>query len=514
MPRKKLSQLLSPWIDLSDNFDREILHLSLNSQKAEAQGLFFALKGHQTSGETYIEEAIQQGAIAIVKETAQLPYATEQSGVIFIYLPKLTQSLAEIAARFFDYPAKSLSLFGVTGTNGKTTVAYLVAEAFSTLGYQSAYMGTLGVGIYGEALIDTGLTTADAIVIQETLAHFKERGVTHVAIEASSHALSQDRIYGLYFAASVFTNLTHEHLDYHGTMENYFEAKKKLFDKAYSQYAIINADDDYGQRLMKEITIPFMTYSLKEKGGDIYLSDIQYSKTGSDGLLGVTHAHAGVHGPLDSRLRGNDEEIIPSKNVNQTLHTPLLAEFNLYNVLAVGGVLLSQTYPLEKVAVLLSTLHSVPGRMHSIIEKNTPWILIDFAHTPDALEKVLSTIKPLTQGKLWVIFGCGGNRDKEKRPLMGKIAEKFCDHIMLTDDNPRFEDPTHITAEIAEGIEGEYEIMHDRMQAVISVLQRAAAEDTVLIAGKGVEKYQIIENHYLPYDEIKIVERLYYEEKF
>ncbi|MCC5792483.1 MAG: UDP-N-acetylmuramoyl-L-alanyl-D-glutamate--2,6-diaminopimelate ligase [Legionellaceae bacterium] len=439
-----------------------------DSRDVTAGSLFLAYPGLSADGRHYIEQAFDQGAAAVVYEADNLPDTVGlPADKLCIALENLSGKLPQIAQRFYQHPQKKLALTGVTGTNGKTTIAWLLAQAHQLLGVPSAYIGTLGEGSIGriQALQNT---TPDALCLQKLFYQYQQAGIRQVAMEVSSHALDQGRVSGLAFQQAIFTNLTHDHLDYHHSFERYAQAKAKLFAVDSLEYAIINQDDPAAEGMLKHApaTCKVYRYGFHQKA-DVHALDMHVDQ---NGIL------ANIKSPWG----------------NFSIQMALIGQFNLYNAMAVFTSLVLSGYRPEHVIRVLRQLQASPGRMEIVAHQ--PLAIVDFAHSPDALQNVLSTLKQFKKGRLLLVFGCGGERDKAKRPLMGAVAARFADQMIITSDNPRHEEPEHIMDEIAAGIPPEGKVLRicDRRKAIITALDMANSTDTVLIAGKGHEAYQWI----------------------
>lgn len=466
--------------------DVAITQLSLDSRTVTRGTLFFALPGTQQDGRTFIDAALQKGASAILQE-ALVPAVVWQGKVPIISLPNLSTKVSEVAARFYAYPAQKLRIIGVTGTSGKTSCTQFIAAALHQLGFTCGVLGTLGNGLYGN-LQTTHLTTPDAISVQKFFAEFLQQQATTVAMEVSSHSLAQNRVKHVEFTVGVFTNLTRDHLDYHGNMEAYGAAKKRLFEQA--QTAVINRDDAFGKTLLQS-GVPTFAYSLNgpqqvPRGVQlVYAEHIELHPTGITAQLCTPWGSA-------------------------PLSTSLVGAFNLSNLLAVLTTLCLLDIPLTSAIHCLADLQPISGRMQTFGGGDHPLVIVDYAHKPDALEKVLQALRQQCRGKLFCVFGCGGERDRGKRPLMAKIAEHYADHIIVTDDNPRREEPQQIVAEILQGFSNPaaVKIQHDRSQAIHDAIQCATVDDCVLIAGKGAETYQQIGEQRIPFSDIAKVKEI------
>lgn len=490
----KLSKLLYHLYDTALYSDPEITGLALDSRDVKPGYLFFACKGTHLDGRDFIDNAIKNGASAILAEVEDETTRFHMKEDIPVFpVRHLNHEIGKIAAEFYEHPAKKLKIIGVTGTNGKTSCSYFVASALTQINMPCGVIGTLGIGIYPE--IKSGnLTTPDAITLQKSFADFVKQSAKFVSMEASSHSIDQGRITGIEFDVGIFTNLTRDHLDYHGTMEAYGSSKQKLFDNPLTKYCVINADDAFGKKLIN---------TLKSDNVFAYgLSKPLFDKKGLEKWiyadfikLDLSGIHAKVFTPWGEGK----------------LFVPLLGQFNLSNVLAVLTTLCLLKVPFDTALHCLANLSPVPGRMQTLGGINKPLVVVDYAHSPDALEKVLMALRLHCQGKLYCLFGCGGDRDRGKRPLMAKVAEKFADWVIVTDDNPRNEDPDQIVADIMQGFSSPDQVIvqHDRSKAIQYIIQYAEVSDCVLIAGKGAEMYQQIGNEKIAFSDVeKVMENL------
>lgn len=468
----KISQLLQGMIEIPARQDSEVTGVSSDSRGIKAGDCFLALKGENQDGRNYIRDVIAKGASAILVDEGH-GYQLDDSSIPIFHVPKLVDKLGEIAARFYQRPSEQVTMVGVTGTNGKTSTSQFIAMAMKMHQISCGVVGTLGFG-FPEQLLPTTHTTANALVLQQQLAAMQQQGAKVIAMEVSSHALEQGRTNGVAFDIAIFTNLTRDHLDYHGTMENYANAKRKLFYAPGLKYAVINTDDDFGLALAQELKnkITVYGYGLQVRDASIPTMTAHHIHLNHKGLSAKISSPFG-EGQLKSKLLGR---------------------FNLSNLLAVLTTLQLLNVPFEASLEYLAALQTVPGRMQVFGGGKLPLVVVDYAHTPDALMQVLIALREHTQGTLWCLFGCGGDRDKGKRPLMGQIAERYSDHLIITDDNPRTEDPINIVSEIVAGLLCPWavEIEHDRGAAIAHVISCAAAGDVILVAGKGHEPYQII----------------------
>lgn len=452
--------------------------ITLDSRTVKPGDLFIALQGTKQDGGQYIHDALQKGAVAAL--VANDLFVAER----VIHVKRLKEYVSEIAARFYDYPMQSLKIVGITGTNGKTSCAHFIAEALHYLGIPCGVIGTLGNGIYGQ-LEASLLTTPDAITLQNYFADFVAKGVTHVAMEVSSHSIDQGRIDGIPFTVGVFTNLTQDHLDYHGTMEAYGATKKKLFINPFLENAVINADDSFGQEILKSLQMRKQVYSYGlVKKGDIFADQIE---------LDLNGLSAHIETPWG---RGR-------------LQAPLMGQFNISNLLATVTTLCLLDIPFADALSSLSHLKPIAGRMQRVGGGNQPLVIVDYAHTPDSLEKALTALRKHCQGRLICLMGCGGERDRGKRPIMARIAETLADHVIVTDDNPRNEDPVQIINDIKQGFltPDAVILQHDRSKAIKYAIQYAKAGDCVLVAGKGAETYQQVGADKRPFSDLENVEK-------
>ncbi len=495
----RLSALLAGFTDVAPACERLIYGLSLDSRTTRAGDLFLACHGTQTDGHHHIEQALKAGATAVACESspgqAHPDMQTDCNGrknrAPMISIEHLSQRVGVIAERFHDYPCQSLNIIGITGTNGKTSVSHILAQALSEDNKPACgVIGTLGYGPYGQ-LQAARNTTPDALSLHTLLAQFRTTQTRHVVMEVSSHGLVQGRANGVSFDTAVFTNLTRDHLDYHASMEEYGQAKRRLFFMPGLRHAVINTDDAYGRDLISSLPdhIKTLHYGLSAAAaGGVRGSQLKLSPGG---------LHMKVHTPAGEGI----------------LHSPLLGRFNASNLLAALSVLLLQGKSLRHALDRLETVQPIPGRMERFGGGcQQPLVVVDYAHTPDALAQALQTLREHTppSGKLWCIFGAGGDRDRGKRPLMGQAAEAHANFIVLTDDNPRHEDPVSIIAGILGGMtnpDAVY-IHRGRAEAIEFVLRHTLPADTVLIAGKGHEDYQQIGDEKLPLSDREQVQRV------
>jgi UDP-N-acetylmuramoyl-L-alanyl-D-glutamate--2,6-diaminopimelate ligase len=470
--------------------DVEVNDLTQDGRAAKPGCAFLAVHGTLEHGLKYAPQAVANGARAILWEPAPVAVVPDlPSEILVAPVPRLREHASRIADRFFGAPSATMEVAGVTGTNGKTTCAYLLAQALESCGRPAAYMGTIGTGRPG-SLIASGLTTGDAITVQRTLASLRAGGAQSVAMEVSSHAIDQARVGAVRFRTAAFTNLTRDHLDYHGTMENYGATKARLFMREDLVSRVINVDDAFGRQL---------AIDPRGRGRVIVTSRGHQSHTRSAaGFVRAMHVTLSV--------RGIELEFDSSWGTGGVV-CPLVGDFNVDNLLTVIAVLLDWDLPLEQVIKAIANVRAAPGRMETFGGEKAPLAVVDYAHTPDALRKALSAARAHCAGRLAVVFGCGGDRDAGKRPIMGAIAAELADDIVITDDNPRTESPQEIAANVAAGIPAgkPYRIELDRAVAIRESLADAQPTDVVLIAGKGHEDYQIYGSERRPFSDQKVV---------
>ncbi|MCU7798612.1 MAG: UDP-N-acetylmuramoyl-L-alanyl-D-glutamate--2,6-diaminopimelate ligase [gamma proteobacterium symbiont of Lucinoma myriamae] len=503
-----LQSLLDGYVDFSGvkNCELSFKGLSLNSKKVHEEYLFLACAGVGNSprhGIAYAGEAINSGASCIVWEPTQevndmpvscpVPNDENKADIPLVRVEKLHEKLGEIAARFYRHPSHNLNVIGITGTNGKTSTAHFIAQLLSHMSeVRCAVIGTLGNGLYGQLEKSTH-TTPDAVTLQALIAQYKEQKADSLVMEVSSHALSQGRVNGVEFDSAVFTNLTRDHLDYHGDMQAYGDEKLKLFQLSSLKQIIVNQDDAFSQVIIasmagrESVKKPDISrYSRVDKSAEYFANEVCLNNEGISFSLCV-----------------NDKEY--------AVKSQLVGEFTIENLLAAIAVLHRQGYNLNDIVAGVAKITTVSGRMEKIriqaADKgkmnDQPLIVIDYAHTPDALEQVLKALKIHTKGKLYCVFGCGGDRDKGKRPLMAKVAQQQADQVIVTSDNPRTESEEQIIDEIISGFEHMDNILikTDRNNAIHTALQALSADDVLLIAGKGHEDYQEINGRRLPFSD-------------
>ena len=481
-----LDELLKDWATMAENHSTiSIRGLSIDSRLTTTGDLFIALQGLQEHGLEHSQQAINNGAVAIAWESSkEISQRDLPTAVPCIEISDLQTKLGLISQRFYHNISKHMHIIGVTGTDGKTSVSQFIAQALQKLNFPCGVIGTLGYGVYPHYEAATH-TTPDAIRTHALLYDYYLAGAKHAVIEASSHGLSQGRLNGVEINTAVFTNLGRDHMDYHDSIEDYGNAKRLLFQSENLQNAVINIDDDFGLRLAREI---------------------------SDQLNVITYSNQANSTQFDSSINAINIEVdadsthfeVQSGWGNANISTKLVGKFNISNLLAVLGALLAYGVAFDEAVRVVESVQTVVGRMELI--SADPVVVIDYAHTPQALANVLKVLGEHCFGKLWCVFGCGGDRDQGKRKLMAEAVEKYADIAVLTDDNPRFEDPDAITNEVISGFSDSYPytLLHDRREAIRYAINNAEQQDFVLIAGKGHETVQIIQGKQLPFDDKKV----------
>ena len=480
-----LGRLLDGLAALPPALDREIGGIAMDSRRVRPGDLFLACVGVSGHGAAYVPQAVAAGAAAVVWEATPGMAAPGAGEVPVIAVPSRPGLAGEIAARFHRHPSHALRVLGVTGTNGKTSCSHYLAQCLEAAGHRCGIVGTLGNGRCGQLRPATH-TTPDAVTLQGLLAGMREEGMDHVVMEVSSHALDQGRVAAVRFEAALFTNLSHDHLDYHGDLDRYGRCKQRLFQAPGLRHAAFNADDPEGRRLLAELApdLSAVAYGLGEAvtrcGAGRWVRGEILRQDGS-GLWLAVHGSWG-----EGELRSG-----------------LLGRFNAVNLLGVLALLLALDMPLDDALRHLSAVRPVPGRMERFGGGDAPLVVVDYAHTPAALEAVLQTLRGLTGGRLWCVFGCGGDRDREKRPAMGAVAERWADRVVVTDDNPRREDPRRIVEDILRGMRrpDAVEVIQDRAAAIAHALDAASSDDVVLVAGKGHEEYQQVGDRRLAFSD-------------
>ena len=475
-----------------------ITGLCQDSRQLKPGDLFFAYPGVQSDGRNFLNQAIEKGAAAILLESDPDPVSLLPTPIPLIPVAHLEAYLGIIAARFYGYPSQQLQVVGVTGTNGKTSCTHFLAQCFQKLNKRCGVIGTLGNGFYGD-LKPGQLTTPDAIELQQLLAMFLKGRADAVFMEVSSHRLAQQRLNGTEFSIAAFTNLTRDHLDYHGSLLAYAEAKRSFFDLPGVEHAVFNADDSYGKMWLNELVgrLPVIAYSIKKPHAvlpsipQVWVKHYEFNRDGLQADIVTPWGNISIKNPF------------------------LIGTFNLSNLLLVLITLKLLNVSLTDIAHVISDVKGVAGRMQAFHYPQQPLVVVDYAHTPDALEQTLIALRAQCQGSLHCVFGCGGDRDKGKRPLMAVVAEQHADSIVLTNDNPRFEEPQQIIQEIQQGLMGTKPVYiePDRRIAINYAIQNAKPEDIVLIAGKGHENYQLIAGIKHPFSDAAEVEALLNSDK-
>jgi UDP-N-acetylmuramoyl-L-alanyl-D-glutamate--2,6-diaminopimelate ligase len=464
--------------------EREVESIAYDSRRVQKNTLFVALKGEKSDGHNFIAEAINRGASSIVTEREE-----KHARATTVVVEDSRATLADLATAFYQRPARRLKMAGVTGTNGKTTTTFLIKHICEKAGLRCGLIGTVRYEI-GERILPAVRTTPESLEVQELLAQIADAGCKAAAMEVSSHALAQERTRGLEWDVAVFTNLTQDHLDFHGTMENYFEAKVKLFTGLPEQkmkkktMAVVNVDDHYGQLLVDRIgkKTPTVTYGMGTRA-DFRASNYRME-------------FGGTSYQLDARGK------------SYLVRVPLIGRFNVANSMAALAAATGLGVGLREAILSLSKSPQVPGRLEAVPAKRQFQVFVDYAHTPDALLNVLKTLRELEPRKLIVVFGCGGDRDRQKRPLMARVVDQNSDLGIITSDNPRKEDPNTIIGEVEKGFRSShYEKITDRTEAIARAIALAQPHDIVLIAGKGHETYQEFADHTVPFDDVQAARR-------
>lgn len=457
--------------------DADITRIEYDSRRAKAGELFACVVGTFMDGHDFAVSAVANGASALLCER-ELPLDVPQ-----VIVPNTRRAMALLAMKLYDYPAKHLRIIGVTGTNGKTTTTYMIKSIAEKCGLKVGLIGTIR-NIIGSRVISTQRTTPESTELQQILRDMVNEGVDLVVMEVSSHSLDQERVYGLEFEIGGFTNLTQDHLDYHKTFENYLAAKKKLFER--SGFAVVNADDAHSKPLLEGLTLPRMTYGVREKADvsaaniEINVRDVEF-----DMATPIGTAHVSV---------------------------PIPGLFNVFNAMLAAGICIRLGFPLSAIVDGLKAVGGVSGRMETLPTDGFDFsVILDFAHTPDGLINLLTSVQEFAKGRVVTVFGCGGDRDKAKRPIMGEAAGRYSDFCVVTSDNPRTEDPMRIIGNVLDGVNKtavEYVVIQNRREAIKYALTHAQKDDVVVLAGKGHETYQEINGVKYPFDEKVVVEEL------
>ena len=457
----------------------DIDSLMSNSRNKQPNGLFFCVCGMRFDAHTYAPEAIENGACALVVERF-LPLEVPQ-----VLVKNVRSAMAYIASAFYGYPSNDMRMIAISGTKGKTTTTFLMKSILESSGLKTGLIGTTG-NLIGNKHLPSNMTTPDPIELQSTLAQMRDEGVKAVVMEASAHAVDMNRMDGIQFESACFTNFSQDHLDYFGTMDHYFQVKKQLFLNSSVKNAAINADDEMVATIVSELKQPYITFAISAKA-DVYARDIEITENGV---------------AFSIILKGIEQEHI-------TMH--LTGMFNVYNALAAASLSLIMGISWQAIKEGLQKVEMVPGRVE-MLATNTPYkVILDYAHSPDSLENILHTVREFTKNRLIVLFGCGGDRDHGKRPIMGEIVGNLADFSIITSDNPRTEDPNVILRAIERGMKqtaGEYIVIENRRDAIRHALEMGLEGDIIILAGKGNETYQDIAGVKHPFDEKKIVEEI------
>lgn len=483
----RLEEILAllPNATVQGSTDLLIESIAHDSRKVKSGTLFVCLSGNRSDGHNYINQARELGATAVLVEKD-----VECSGLTIIKVPDTREAMIKIAPSFFDYPGHKMRMIGVTGTNGKTTTTYLIREILRKAGYKVGVIGTIQI-LIEDLVLPVNNTTPDVIDLQAVLAEMLKNGIEYVVMEVSSHALALGRVAGCEFDIGVFTNMTRDHLDFHGTFENYAEAKAQLFRMLNEEIgckpgksAVINADDPISAFMLMNADCKKYTYGVKEKA-DFLAENVEIKASGAEFTLTTS------------------SESVP-------LRLGITGMFNVYNVLAAIGATVAEGVSFDIIKRALEGFSSVPGRFELVSSGQPFSVIVDYAHTPDGLENILKTAREFAKRKIITVFGCGGDRDRTKRPIMGSIAAQYSDVVIATSDNPRSEDPDFILSEVEEGIvrgisEGKvYKKISDRRQAIKAAINLAQKDDIVIIAGKGHETYQILKDKTVPFDDREV----------
>ncbi len=478
-----ISTLLQGIVVVPSVFDVTVHGLQTDSRRVQPGDAFIALGGARTTPEQYVDQAIAAGATAVFLESDEPVECHERHQALIVPVPDLRHQLGRIATRFFEHPSRHLRVIGVTGTNGKTSVSHYIAQLLRDTGTPCGILGTLGYGM-PDHLQPATHTTPDVLEVNRVLSRIRSEGGRAAVMEVSSHALDQGRIEKIAMTGAVFTNLTRDHLDYHGTMEAYGEAKAGLFLREELHFAVINFDDPFGRQLYGQLEgqCDRLRYSLHEAQTELWLKQFAPTATGFRAVVD------GQWGEFE-------------------LEVPLMGSFNASNVLASLVTVLTLGVPLARAVQACARLVAPPGRLERFSTSDGKQVIVDYAHTPDALANVLTALRQHTTGRLICVFGCGGDRDRGKRAEMGREAEKGADVVVVTDDNPRNEEPAKIVEDIVQGFSDaeRHQVVHDRAKAIAQAIDLAEPEDLVLIAGKGHEDYQEIQDQKLPFSDAEQV---------
>lgn len=481
-----LKSLLRDLVDVPAVLDAWLYGLTSDSRRVRPGMAFMALAGHATGSWAHVPDAVERGASAVLLESDQPEQAYEYGNSVVVPVPSLRDHMAELADHFHGHPSSQLSVVGVTGTNGKSSVTTFLAQMLNSCGVPTATIGTLGYG-FPSRLEEATHTTPDVVRVHELLERFRAEGARAVVMEVSSHALDQGRVNRVRFAGGIFTNLSSEHLDYHGTLAQYGDAKARLFEVFEPEFAVINVDDAFGVKLSERLSadVRLLRYGMTARSPELFIHDPE---------AGATGMKATVDTPLGKLA----------------LTTRLMGVFNISNMTAAAGACLALGIPVADIEAEAPGVSAPPGRLEAYRAPNGLRIVIDYAHTEHALETALTALRPHAEGLVWCVFGCGGNRDTAKRPAMGAVAERLADRVVLTDDNPRDEDPEGIVEQILAGMHkpDEVRIIHDRREAITTAVGQACDQDLVLIAGKGHERVQERAGERIPFSDVDVVREL------
>ncbi|MFH2137000.1 MAG: UDP-N-acetylmuramoyl-L-alanyl-D-glutamate--2,6-diaminopimelate ligase [Candidatus Omnitrophota bacterium] len=489
MKASEIIKLLGKEPEFLTGEDFPVKGISIDSRKVVPDSCFVAIEGVHADGHDFIEQVFLRGARIIIyniSKQEKISLLKNNQQIVCVGVDNTRKVLGMLAAEFFGQPARKLKMIGITGTNGKTTTSFLIENMLKNCGFKSGVIGTIYYKIE-DKFIKAHNTTPDAITLNSLFLEMVQKKLTHAVMEVSSHALDQQRIGGIGFNIALFTNLTHDHLDYHRDIEDYFSAKAKLFTELdKSGYALINGDDEYGKRLKTMTRAKVIDYAIIDRQAAVRAENIQLTAQGTSFTV-VTLPGSGY------------------------VKTKLIGKHNIYNILGCICVGLCQGIELQSICDTMSKAETVPGRLEQISSAEPFEVFIDYAHTDDALKNVLSALREIKPKKIITVFGCGGDRDKKKRPLMGKIASRMSDFVIITNDNPRTEEPEEIISHIKNGFDREFEnykVIPDRKQAIKEAVHKAEAGDFVLIAGKGHETYQIFKDKTIDFDDRKVVREI------
>ncbi len=485
---KTINQLagLIKGAEVIGNKETVITGIEHDSRKVEKGTLFVCIPGIHVDGHKFIPQAVAAGAAAILTTRAEVEVP---EGIAVLLVKDLTAALDVIVPYFHDYPARSMRVIGITGTNGKTTTSYITRAILRAAGYKVGLIGTIQIMMEDE-VFPIHNTTPDVVELQHTLAIMRDKGMDYVVMEVSSHALDQNRVAGIEFDTAVFTNLTQDHLDYHKTLENYMLAKAKLFEYVSQEgvkqgkTAVVNIDDEAGKTMLDHASCRHLTYAIKNSA-DLQATDVDVLASGANFTL--NHASFG----------------------KMALKLHITGIFNVYNVMSAVGAALAENIKPEVIESVLQGFTSVPGRFELVKAGQDFSIIVDYAHTPDGVENVLRTAREIAKRKIIAVFGCGGDRDRTKRPIMGRLAAQLADVVIATSDNPRSEDPEFILSEVETGVkeaigDKHHEKITDRREAIFRAVELAEKDDIVIILGKGHENYQILKDKTIHFDDKEV----------